>query len=405
MSSVLQQTLQTLIAHRLRSLLAVIAIVWGIVSVLVLVALGEGFYQVNSKSFSMLMNNTQLAFVEQTSKEWQGLPARRELRISQPQLEMLAEQSVVKSVSAVYGKWDATVTDSIGAPMPGYVSGIDDSYVALRNLKLARGSRPISPSDIFNHTKVAILGWRLAQMSNLTIGDNVNVNGIPFAVVGVTEQGEGFFQMGNEDDQVMIPTTTFQDLWQSPPFMLIIEPSESVLGTVLRKSVRSFFAAKQHFDPSDQNAIYMPDIGRESQFFSAILRGIQLFLGASGAMTLAVGAIGVANIMFLSVTERTREIGVRLAIGATPSNILGQFLLEGGILVVIGTILGLMVSYGIVSGLNVIGMPEWLGIPVITLESIAISLFVTFILALLAAYFPARRAANLTPVLALVARA
>ncbi|SON48296.1 ABC transporter permease [Vibrio tapetis] len=405
MISVLQQTLQTLLAHRLRSVLAVIAIVWGIVSVLVLVALGEGFYQVNSKSFSMLMNNTQLAFVEQTSKEWQGLPARRELRISKPQLEMLAEQPVVQSVSAVYGKWDATVTDTVGAPMPGNVSGIDDNYIALRNLKLAVGSRAISPTDVINHTKVAILGWRLALMGNVNLGDNVNVNGIPFVVVGVTEQSEGFFQMGNEDDQVMIPSTTFQDLWQSPPFMLIIEPSESVLGSILRTSVRSFFAAKQHFDPSDQNAIYMPDIGQETQFFSAILRGIQLFLGASGAMTLAVGTIGVANIMFLSVTERTREIGVRLAIGATPRNILSQFLLEGGILVVVGTILGMVFSYAIVFVLNLIGMPEWLGQPTITGGSIAMSLLVTFILALLAAYFPARRAANLTPVQALVARA
>jgi putative ABC transport system permease protein len=122
-------------------------------------------------------------------------------------------------------------------------------------------------------------------------------------------------------------------------------------------------------------------------------------------MTLAVGALGVANIMFLSVTERTREIGVRLAIGATPNNILVQFLLEGGILVAMGTVLGVGISYAVVELMNQIGLPEWLGSPIMTLDAIMMALFVTAILALLASFFPARRASNLTPVIALSARA
>jgi putative ABC transport system permease protein len=136
-----------------------------------------------------------------------------------------------------------------------------------------------------------------------------------------------------------------------------------------------------------------------------IFRGIQVFLGASGAMTMAVGALGVANIMFLSVTERTREIGVRLAIGATQKSILNQFILEGLILVAVGTGVGLMFAYSIVTLLSSITLPEWVGIPVITLGSIVWSLLVTLILALMASYFPARRASRLTPVIALSARA
>ncbi len=109
--------------------------------------------------------------------------------------------------------------------------------------------------------------------------------------------------------------------------------------------------------------------------------------------------------MFLSVTERTREIGVRLAIGATQKSILSQFILEGLILVAVGTALGLMFSYAVVSVLSSMALPEWIGLPVITPDSIAWSLLVTLILALMASYFPARRASRLTPVIALSARA
>ncbi|WP_155483752.1 ABC transporter permease, partial [Vibrio campbellii] len=117
------------------------------------------------------------------------------------------------------------------------------------------------------------------------------------------------------------------------------------------------------------------------------------------------GALGVANIMFLSVTERTREIGVRLAIGATQKSILSQFILEGLLLVAFGTALGLMVAYLVVALLGSMHLPDWLGFPVITPDSIAWSLLVTLVLALLASYFPARRASRLTPVIALSARA
>ncbi len=171
------------------------------------------------------------------------------------------------------------------------------------------------------------------------------------------------------------------------------------------QNIVNFFAKQLHFDPSDKDAVELPDFSEGAAVISGILRGIQIFLGASGAMTMAVGALGVANIMFLSVTERTREIGVRLAIGATQKSILSQFILEGFILVAVGTALGLMFSYAVVSVLSSMALPEWIGLPVITPDSIAWSLLVTLILALMASYFPARRASRLTPVIALSARA
>lgn len=405
MTGLLSQTVQTLLAHRLRSFLAILAIVWGVISVLVLVGLGEGFYQTNTKSFALLMSDTQMAFPEQTTKAWQGYPAKRSVSPSESEMRQLSKQSAVRNISVVYGKWDAKVTDLQGRTLPGYVSGIDNQFVELRNLKLVKMSRIINQSDLSNHSRVAVVGWQLAEIGNLHVGGELKVNGIPFVVIGVTQKNENGISLNNEESQVMIPSTTFNDLWKSKPMMLLVSPSESISGVLLRKSLLSFFAKQQHFDPTDKDAIYMPDLGREAAFFKKLLRGIQLFLGASGAMTLAVGALGVANIMFLSVTERTREIGVRLAIGATPNNILGQFLIEGGILVACGTVIGIIASYAIIALLNYIGMPDWLGVPMITLEAVWMSLGVISILALLASYFPARRASHLVPVIALSARA
>lgn len=405
MIAILQQIVQMLCAHRLRSLLAITAIVWGIVSVLVLMALGEGFYQINAKSFALLSSDTQFAVPEMTSKSWQGLPARRQLIFTESEFRQLEKQAAISAVSVQYHKWDASITDLSGHTLPGYVRGVDRYYVDMRKIKLTAGSRKISVSDMTNHNRIAIIGWQLAQQGSLAIADRLKINGIPFLVSGITRQSEGGISMGREDNQVIIPSTTFSDLWKDNPAQIMVTPAAGVAGSIIRQNLLSFFARQKHFDPTDRSAVWIPDFSKDVKFFTTLLRSIQLFLGASGAMTLAVGALGVANIMFLSVTERTREVGVRLAIGATPNNILIQFLLEGAMLVAIGTILGISISYALVILMNRMGLPDWLGNPVLTLDAIFMALSVTVILALLAAFFPARRAANLTPVIALSARA
>ncbi len=379
MRPMLQQIVQMLFAHRLRSLLAVTAVVWGIVSVLVLMALGEGFYQINARSFSLLMSDTQLALPEMTSKPWRGLPSRRALSFTEPEFRLLEKQSAIKAVSVLYQKWDAAVTDMTGHTLPGYIRGVDNYYIGMRKIKLALGSRNISVRDINSHSRIAVIGWQLAQQGGLTIGDKIRVNGVPFLVSGITRQSEGGMSMGREDNQVLIPSSTFTELWNIKPAQVMVTPAPGISGVVLRKNLLSFFASQKHFDPSDKRAVWLPDFSQDVKFFTTLLRGIQLFLGASGAMTLAVGALGVANIMV-------------------------QFLLEGAVLVSIGTAVGIAVSYILIVLLNQMGLPDWLGSPVISADAVLMALSVTVVLALLASFFPARRAANLIPVTALSAR-
>ncbi|WP_096619656.1 ABC transporter permease [Candidatus Enterovibrio altilux] len=401
----LQQIVQILLAHRLRSALAIIAIGWGIISILVLVALGEGFYLFNTQSLQMLISDSQMAFPNYTTKPWQGLPAGREITLSEREIRALEQHPSISGLSVIHGIWDAKVTDVRGRALPGYVSGIDYHFLALRNLHLTTASRGIYAVDQQKHAKIAVVGWQFAQVGRLSIGDTIKVNKIPFSIVGITKQQESGVSIYHENNQVMISSNTFNDLWKNKLQYFLVKPAEGIQAAVLRMHILSFFAKQKYFDSSDTEAINLPDLSDNFQFIHALFRGIQIFLGASGAMTLAVGTLGVANIMFLSVIERTREIGVCLAIGATKGVILRQFIFEGVLLVVLGTIIGILISYLIVMLLNYIGLPEWLGTPVITLPSLGWSLLVTTLFALLAAYFPAKRAANLTPVIALNARA
>ncbi|EGQ7993023.1 ABC transporter permease [Vibrio vulnificus] len=404
MSALLQQTWQTLMAHRMKSVLAMIAIAWGVISVVVLIALGEGFYRHQTQQLSFLVNNVQVAFPSSTSKPWHGLPSRRQIQLSQDHVDMITQSGFVKAASSVYAKSDARVTNQRGQNLMSNVSGIDSSYLSLLQLKLMPGSRHLSPSDIRNHSRVAVLGDQIAQMGGIQIGDTLNVNGIPFLIIGITASEDMGISFG-ESRSVLIPQTTFRDLWNAKPEMIMLKPMDGMDSASFRQAIVQFYAKQLHFDPSDKEAINLPDFSEGAALITAIFRGIQIFLGASGAMTMAVGALGVANIMFLSVTERTREIGVRLAIGATQKSILSQFILEGLFLVAVGTALGLLVAYLVVGLLSSIALPDWLGFPVITRDSIVWSFLVTLILALLASYFPARRASRLTPVIALSARA
>ncbi|CAM3787415.1 Macrolide export ATP-binding/permease protein MacB [Vibrio aerogenes CECT 7868] len=403
MMAILQQTLQTLYAYRMKSSLAIIAIAWGVISVVVLIALGEGFYRHQIDSFRFMMNQTQIVVPTQTGKPWQGLPARRELKMTESVMQRIEQAGFIQSYSVRYKQREARVTDNKGHFLTSEVSGVGTNYLQLATLSLQENSRPISPLDIEHHSRVVVVGDRIAAMGKISLNDTIKINGIPFRVIGLLKGSDQGFNFGDRRS-VMIPVSTFKDLWDLLPTMLFLQPEKGITGPVLRNNILRFYAGQMHFDPTDHDAMWIPDFSDGAKMITAIFRGIQAFLGASGIMTMAVGALGVANIMFLSVTERTREIGVRMAIGATRRSILSQFVTEGMILIAIGSLIGFAVAAGIVAVLERMPLPDWLGVPVITPGAVIITLIVTGFLAFLASYFPARRASDLTPVLALSAR-
>ncbi|PSB82372.1 ABC transporter permease, partial [Photobacterium damselae] len=214
MISLLQQTWLTLIAHRIKSMLAIIAIAWGVISVVVLIALGEGFYRHQTQQLSFMVNNVQIVFPSSTSKPWQGLPLRRQIQIPQDKVDMIKKTGFVKVASSVYVKQDASVTNDKGQSLTNNVSGIDLSYFSLIQRKLKSGSRNLSPSDITNHTRVAVLGEQIAKMGEISIGQMIKVNGIPFLVIGIIKDEDAGISFG-DSRKVFIPQTTYLDLWDA----------------------------------------------------------------------------------------------------------------------------------------------------------------------------------------------
>ncbi|KJY75216.1 ABC transporter permease [Vibrio nigripulchritudo] len=405
MSALLTQTWQTLSAHKIKSLLAILAIAWGVIAVVVLIALGEGFYRQQSQMFSQLADETQTVFPGRTSKSWNGLPSGRDMHFQESALKQLSKAAYVERLAVVYDQWEASISNMQGHQLTHMLVGVDEAYFPLSYLKLQPGSRNFSPLDQAHHRRVAIIGETVAMIGGVGLGEFVKVSGIPFKVVGILSREDATQSFGAQR-MVMIPRSTYLDIWSGSPSRVLVKPIPQISAGQLRQQLLNFFSHSMKFDPTDHDALHMPDYSDNVATIKGILRAIQAFLGISGAMTLAVGALGVANIMFLSVTERTREIGVRLAIGATQSAILIQFLFEGLILVLTGALVGLLFSFGAVNLLEVNHslLPEWIGIPVITPDSVALSSGVVIGMALLAAYFPARKASSLTPVIALSSR-
>ena len=224
------------------------------------------------------------------------------------------------------------------------------------------------------------------------------INNIPFTVIGVLAENNG-----DTGDRVIISnqsyTTLYGDTYVS--FFWVL-PKPDTDPVQFEHLLRSYFARKCHFDKNDKGALGLWSSYKMSQFIRWFFIGVQLFLGACGAMILAVGSIGVANIMFLIVTERTYEIGLRKAIGATDRQILLQLLFEALIIIGIGGCLGICIALVTIITLQHITLPHWLGTPVLSWITVGITIFILGLVGLIVGFFPARRAARMDPIEALM---
>ena len=399
-----RQIISTLMAHRLRNLLALLSIVVGILSVLVLVALGEGFYQVNMRDFADATNESLNIYPGTTSKIWQNRPSGRTIKFTEFDAQALAALPAVNFASAVFENYGARITTRTGQRLSASVIGIQRDFQQKKFFNLVPGSRTFNAHDMQQLQSVAIIGHLVAENAQLKVGEHLLIEQQPFTIIGILAPSSDEYAGADSDEQIFIPSTSFLLHWHQDPNYLTITPNALYSAENLDASVRVTLARLKNFDPGDRSAVYLAIYDSNKKFITLLLRGIQLFLGFCGAMTLAVGSLGVANILFLSVTERTREIGLRMAVGATPGNIWRQFVAEGFILISMGAGTGVALSYLAVAGLTSVGLPTWLGEPRISIASIWIVLSITLLLALMVVSFPARRAARMTPVAALTAR-
>jgi len=390
-------------SRKLRSFLALFGIIWGTLTVILLLALGKGFQQASEKNMAQITDGTFFVRLRPTSKAYHGFPAG--LRLNIKAKTIMGLQQAVPDITAVSPMLSANTTINFAKNQTAVsVYGVAPDFSILRKINLANQSRFLNPLDIQRKSRVTIIGYSLKQRlfgDDVALGKSVAIKHVPFVVIGVVQQsGKNVYNW--YDDRAIIPYSAFISLWGDKNiYRFVALPNPDIDPQIVEQQMRKYFAYKYHFDPTDTTAVDVFDTTKIFQFFKWFFFGIQLFLGFCGALTLGVGSLGVANIMFLIVNERTREIGLRMSVGARDWHIMLQILLEALIIVGLGGLIGFSISYLVTFILLHIHLPDWLGKPAISSATVIITISILAILGMLAGYFPAKRAAHMDPIEAL----
>ena len=395
--------LEELKAQRLRTALTILGITWGTVAVVVLLSFGTGLGRQMRKNAAGIGDGLIIMNGGRTTKTFAGFPEGRRIRLVEDDAELLRrEVPQISMISQEYGSWDARVRVGTASANP-YVTGVIPEYAEFRNIIVQRGGRFLNDLDVRQRRRVAVLGDELDSLlfnKQPSVGKQVLLNGVPFTVVGVMQHKKQESSYNSRDeDRIFIPASTHKAMFNSRYVNNIVfairDPDES---KDTQKKVQEVLSSKYKFDPSDEDALGMWDTTEQMKFFKYMFLGFNIFLGVVGAFTLAIGGIGVANIMYIIVRERTREIGVKRSLGARKSDIMFQFLLEAFVVVGFGAFLGFLISFGLVKLASMLPIEEQVGLPTISPVVALTTISLLGGIAFLAGLFPARKAANLDPV-------
>jgi putative ABC transport system permease protein len=400
----LRQMLQDVRHQKLRTLLTLLGITWGTVAVSLLVAFGEGLQKQVVKSAHGLGENIVIAWPSRTSLPYEGLGKGRRIRVNEADIEALRREIPEAIFSGehennkkAFRRERVRLTPEISANSP--------IFAAMRNIVPANGGRYVNDLDVDRRRRVVFLGDKLKKDlfgDGEAVGQTVMVENVPFLVIGVMEhKDQDSSYSGRDERKAFVPDTTFRSLYSEQYVEdFIFQARDASLVPEVTRKVYGVLARRLKFDPSDKEAVGMWDTTEMAKFFFTFFLTFRLFLGIIGSFTLIVGGIGVSNIMYVVVEERTREIGIKLAVGARPAFIQRQFLAETLTLTAVGGFLGFLITLGVIalfpqSASEFVGRPE---------ASPLVILTTTVLLGIIggvAGYFPARRASLLDPVHAL----
>jgi putative ABC transport system permease protein len=390
-------------AQKLRTMLTVFGIVWGTVTIVVLLAFGQGFKKQLTVNMHGIGESISIMFPGSTTKAFEGFGVGRPIRLTEDDAWLLQQQvKDIRRISPEYIGWEskARLGDNIVNTL---VSGVYPIYAEMRNIIPEAGGRFINDLDIKERKRVVLLGnevKRLVFGETDPIGRTVLIGEVPYTVIGVMQKKtQNSSYQRRDQDRVFIPATTFTSVYGVYYLSnIIFQPVDPRRSEETIQRVREVLGKKHKFDPTDKDAVWIWDTAAFDKFIFYFFLGFNIFMGLIGSFTLAVGGIGLANIMFIVVQERTKEIGIRRAVGATRRNIMMQFFMEAAMIVVFGSILGFIIAALITKALGYIPIKDFVGTPEIS-WSVAVATFVVLsFVGLAAGLMPARRAASVNVV-------
>jgi putative ABC transport system permease protein len=401
----LRQMWRDLRGQKLRTFLTVFGIVWGTVAVTLLLAFGRGLQRQMTINAAGIGDQICIAWPGLTSLPFEGLGKGRKIRLNEEDVEAIRHGAQgLTAISSEYSETLKLVYNNKTLAVD--VSGISPEFGDMRNLIPQEGGRFVNPNDVTDQRRVLFIGNKLAADvfgETSPVGKTVLLGGSPFLIVGVLQKKvQQSSYSGRDNGKGFIPHSTFRALtgakWVDN---LIYQPAIAGQSKQVTASVREIMGARQRFDPGDKEALSVWDTTEQFAFFEIFFLSFRLFLGIIGSFTLIVGGIGVSNIMNVVVEERTREVGVKMALGARSQWILRQFLLETLLLTAFGGAIGFAMSLTVCAIFPKFGVGEFVGNPEVSLSVAAITAAILGLTGLVAGYFPAREASRLDPVVAM----
>ncbi len=426
-SEVFAQVIGNLRANKLRSFLTMFGILWGVISVVILSATGEGFQRGNQHVLEELGKNIAIVWGGRTSMQAGGERAGHQIFLTVGDARALAAGSeMIAVVSPELQRGGVKVKSDFNAAALT-VHGVEPQYQDIRTIDVEQG-RSLGWSDEQGALRVCLIGADATKQlfgDRESIGQKVTLNGFAYTVVGkIRKKDQDSNYSGPDNDKVFVPFATMLRDFPRPGgepdvvSQIIVAPRPAVVAALpgvlnrragriedidwpLEVEVRRILARRKGFNPGDREALQVWDTSLESLMFGRMIGTMKEFFSVVGVVTLMLGGLGVMNIMLIAVKERTKEIGVRKALGATTHEIQRQFFLEGFLLTVLSGAIGFALALGLCAAVNLLPMPSRFQGMVITWQAGAAAVAVLMLIGVVTSTYPARRAAQLPPVEAL----
>jgi putative ABC transport system permease protein len=392
--------LQSITKNKMRSLLTMLGIIIGVGSVITLVALGQGSQKDIQGQIASL--GTNLLIIHSGSSRTAGVRGGEDSlqTLTMADTERLQDKAtLLQAVSPVI-----TVHEQVIAGRNNWntsVTGVAPEYPAIRNLSMASGTF-FDERDVKTRNKVAVLGKTVVDQlfpGEDPVGARIRIRNVPFKVIGVLAP-KGQTAMGtDQDDVILAPSTTvLYRLSDGKTVRAIMASAASAEGMESAKAeITTLLRQTHHLQPGQEDDFHIRDQTEINQMATRVTGTMTLLLSSIAGVSLLVGGIGIMNIMLVSVTERTREIGIRMAIGARPGDVLVQFLIEAVILSLLGGVIGILAGMGTAALLGSLMGTSTVISPAVILGSVAF----TGAVGIFFGFYPARKAANLNPIEAL----
>ena len=392
--------------HRTRATLTLIAITWGTIAVVLLLSFGRGLGNQMMKGLMNAGNRIIILYGGETGLVYQGLPKGRRIRFVEDDVELIKKS--VPGIGLISPQYRNNVTLSYGKNnTTTECEGVDPGFEEMRRMYPASGGRFLNEVDVEQQRRVLVLGAKIAEdlfKEEDPIGKTILVDRVPYTMVGIIQKKvQTAMNNGPDTRRAIMPYSTFRTSYGYKNVnSIVLQPSDPSRQEMVKSAIYEVLGRKYRFDTKDERALQMWDFIEGEKIMNKIGLGVSIFLFSIGFLTLLIAGVGVANVMYVVVKERTREIGIKMAVGARRSYIMAQFIFESLLLALSGGTIGILFCYAIVSIMWMFpaeeGAMQFVCRPVLSFSLIFLTVGILTAIGFMAGVFPARKAASVDPV-------